>query len=566
MLSELSIKNFAIIDDLSLSLGTGMTVLSGETGAGKSILIDALGLLLGDRADSDAVRDGQQRAEITAAFQLHDAERARDWLRARDLDESDDDSTAGDAGECILRRVISREGRSRNWINGTPANARDLAALGAFLVDIHGQHEHQSLLKRYAQRELVDDFGGHQSELANVHDSYTQARDLQKRIAALEQLDDAGQSRLDLLRYQANELQALNLQADELSELEAEHKRLTNAERLINDGQAALDLLYEGDDNAAVNLLGNAERLLQTLADIDPGFAQAAELTTSAAIQTREAADEIRHTLDRLELDPERLAVVEKRLANIQDLARKHHRRPAELVELTQSLGDELAELEGAEASLGKLREQQQHALAQYQQHAKQLHEARRKTAKRLASEATQVMQSLGMPQGQFSINVALDAQGAPNTLGADRIEFLVSANPGQAARPLERVASGGELSRISLAIQVVAAESTRIPTLVFDEVDAGIGGGVAEIVGRLLRRLGVDRQALCVTHLPQVAAQAQAHLRVAKSVNKGQTRTVITRLQEDERVQELARMLGGVELTEQTRAHASEMLAQANV
>ncbi len=561
MLRELSIRNFAIIDDLSLSLECGMTVLSGETGAGKSILIDALGLLLGDRADSDAVRDGEDRAEITAAFQLHDAERALDWLRERELDDDVPDNHA----ECILRRVVSREGRSRNWINGAPANARDLAALGEFLVDIHGQHEHQSLLKPVVQREIVDDHGGHNAALQGVRKSFQQLRELQQRIAKLEQLDDAGQSRLDLLRYQVSELQALNLQADELAQIESEHKRLANTERLISEGQSALGLLYEDEDSAAVNRLGSAQRLLQELAEIDPSFAQATEMTGTALIQTREAADDLRHALDRLELDPQRLSELDNRLATIQDLARKHHCRPQELFEHSERLAAELAALEGAEQSLQKLRGQREQALADYQTHAKTLNTARAKSANKLGKEVTAIMQGLGMPQGVFEIAINHEENAPPSAQGQDRMSFLVSANPGQAPRPLEKVASGGELSRISLAIQVVAAASTRVPTLVFDEVDAGIGGGVAEIVGRLLRRLSTDRQTLCVTHLPQVAAQAQQHLQVAKAVSKGKTRTTITPLGKDERVQELARMLGGVELTEQTRAHASEMLTQAN-
>jgi len=349
MLSELSIRNFAIIDDLSLNLDRGMTVLSGETGAGKSILIDALGLLLGDRADSDAIRDGQDRAEITAAFQLHDAERAQAWLRERELD--------ADESECILRRVVSREGRSRNWINGSPANARDLAALGEFLVDIHGQHEHQSLLKSAIQREILDAHGGHENGLKALADSHRLLRELNQRIAKLEQLDDAGQSRLDLLRYQVNELQALNLQENELEDLESEHLRLANAERLITDGQNALELLYENEDSAAVNLLGSAQRLLQELSELDPGFTPAAEATATALIQTREAADDLRRVIDKLDMDPQRLADLDTRLGNIHDLARKHHCRPDELFEHAQQLSNELDDLEGAEASLVKLRQ-----------------------------------------------------------------------------------------------------------------------------------------------------------------------------------------------------------------
>lgn len=556
MLSELTIRNFAIIDDLSLTLAQGMTVLSGETGAGKSILIDALGLLLGDRADSDAVRDGEARAEITAAFVLHDAAQAQQWLREHDLDDGD---------EAILRRVISREDRSRNWINGAPVNARDLAALGEFLVDIHGQHEHQSLLKSPVQRQILDAHGAHTKQVQAVATNHATLNALEQRIADLEQLDASGQSRLELLRYQANELQALNLQADALDELEAEHRRLGNAERLISDGQNALNLLYDNEDDAAVNLLGAAERLLKDLSEIDPNFAPATEMAASARIQTAEAADSLRRRLEQLDLDPQRLTEIDNRLAEIQDIARKHHCRPKDLPEHTQRLNTELDELENAQGLLQQLRVEHEQALAAYQAAAKTLHKARSKAGASLSAEVTTTIRGLGMPQGVFEIDVELDAQRPPSAHGLDRINFLVSANPGQKARALDKVASGGELSRISLAIQVAAAASTRVPTLVFDEVDAGIGGGVAEIVGRLLRRLGADRQALCVTHLPQVAAQAQQHLVVAKTVSKKRTRTQITVLDADDRVQELARMLGGMDITEQTRAHASEMLAQAN-
>lgn len=556
MLSELTIRNFAIIDDLSLSLARGMTVLSGETGAGKSILIDALGLLLGDRADSDAVRDGEARAEITAAFVLHDAQQAQQWLREYALDDGDN---------AILRRVISREGRSRNWINGAPVNARDLAALGEFLVDIHGQHEHQSLLKSPVQRNILDAHGAHTKHLQAVAAKHIALNALEQRIADLEQLDASGQSRLELLRYQVNELQALNLQADALEKLEAEHRRLGNAERLISEGQSALNLLYDNEDNAAINLLGAAERLLIDLSEIEPDFVQAVEMATGARIQTAEAADSLRRQLEQLELDPQRLAEIDSRLAEIQDIARKHHCRPRELPEYTQRLNTELDELENAQELLQKLYAQQQQALTNYHAAAKALHQARVKAGAGLATEVSATISGLGMPQGEFAVAVEFEEHRPPSVHGLDRISFLVSANPGQKARPLEKVASGGELSRISLAIQVAAAASTRVPTLVFDEVDAGIGGGVAEIVGRLLRRLGADRQALCVTHLPQVAAQAQQHLVVAKTVSKNHTRTQITALDAAARVQELARMLGGMDITEQTRAHASEMLAQAN-
>lgn len=555
MLAELTIRNFAIIDDLALELAPGMTVLSGETGAGKSILIDALGLLLGDRADADAVRDGAERAEIDALFRLDDAPAARDWLAERELDDGD---------ECVLRRVVSREGRSRNWINGSPAAARDLRALGECLVDIHGQHEHQSLLRTTVQREIVDGYGSHDDSVAAVADACRRLRELENEIAGIEQIGDDGESRLDLLRYQVQELEALDLKPDELPELEAELRRLANAERLIGDGSKALGLLYEAEENSATDLLGAAERLLADLAELDEGFRESAEATAAARIQVQESADALRRRLDGLELDPERLAAVESRLASIQDLARKHRCEPEALPERLERLQRELADLEGTGERLAALRRERDAALADYRERAAALHAARTRTAASLTKSVTAGIRELGMPQGEFEVEVTHDAQAAPSAHGNDRIVFRVTANPGQAARPLERVASGGELSRISLAIQVVAAAATRVPTLVFDEVDAGIGGGVAEIVGRQLRRLGADRQTLCVTHLPQVAAQALQHLHVSKEVAGGSTRTRIRELAADRRVEELARMLGGIEITDQTLAHAREMIERA--
>lgn len=555
MLVELNVRNFAIIDDLRLSLEAGMTVLSGETGAGKSILIDALGLLLGDRADSDAVRDGADKAELGAILRLDDAPAARAWLSERDLE---------DGEECVIRRVVGREGRSRNWINGSPATAKDLKTLGEMLVDIHGQHAHQSLMRPGVQREILDAYGGHDELLTAVGESYRAIREHERRIAELEGVDADGNMRLDLLRYQVQELEALNLQPDELPELEAEHRRLANAERLIQEGQQALGLLYEGEEGAATDILGQAERLLQDLASIDESFGETAEMTASARIQTQEAADALRRRLDGFDADPERLHAVESRLGDIQDLARKHRCEAAQLPERAQALSEELAELEGAEDTLARLREALADHRAAYADRAARLHEARRTTAQALAEAVSAHIRELGMPEGVFEIDVENNENARASAHGLDRIGYRVSANPGQSPRPLEKVASGGELSRISLAIQVVAASATRVPTLIFDEVDAGIGGGVAEIVGRLLQRLGGDRQVLCVTHLPQVAAQADQHLHISKAVADGATRTQLEHLAPDRRVEELARMLGGVEITERSRAHAREMIEKA--
>ena len=555
MLAAITIRNFAIIDELEVEFDRGMTVLSGETGAGKSILVDALNLILGDRADADAVREGADRADISARFGLDDAPAAREWLTAHELDEDD---------ECVIRRVVAREGRSRSWVNGTPMPVRELRALGETLVDIHGQHAHQSLLKRAHQRRLLDEYGEHETARVAVRDAYEALRATRAEIARIEQVDDAGDMRVDLLRYQVDELAALDLGEHEIEALEAEHKRLASAERLIGEGQRALALLFEAEEGAATDQLGGAERLLHELAAIDAGFEPIAELTTSARIQTQEAAETLRQHIDTLDIDPQRFHEVEQRLASIQDLARKHHCNAAELPGITQRLGAELAELEGAGERLAELRATAERQAAAYTEAAAELSATRREAAGRLGTAITDIIRTLGMPEGTFEVRVTPDAMDRPAATGTDEIDFLIAANPGQSARPLERVASGGELSRVSLAIEVVAASRTRVPTLVFDEVDTGIGGGVAEIVGRQLRALGDAGQSLCVTHLPQVAAQAEHHLHVAKQVDAGQTATRISTLDPDARIEEIARMLGGVELTAQTRAHATDMIERA--
>ncbi|MDT0634015.1 DNA repair protein RecN [Spectribacter hydrogenoxidans] len=555
MLSELAIRDFAIIDDLQLNLGAGMTVLSGETGAGKSILIDALGLLLGDRADASAVRDGRDRAEISAIFDLTDAPAARTWLSDREL---------ADESECLIRRVVSREGRSRHWINGSPAAGRDLRELGEHLVDIHGQHAHQSLLRPGAQRDLLDEHGHLAPQLAALGELVRELQACERNIHELDATDDAGQSRLELLQFQVAELQALAPVPDEWEALTAEHRRLANAEQLLRDGQSLLALLTDEDTASAIDRLGQAERQLGDLSALDDGFAGPAELISGARIQAQEAADDLRRQLDGIALDPERLATVESRMEAIQDLARKHQCRPAELPAQLDELTAALERLEGGRTRLAELQTRRDQLRTDYANTANQLHRARREAAGTLAAAVTEGLRDLGMPAGLFEIDVEARSEAPVSVSGHDRVHFRVSANPGQAPRSLERVASGGELSRISLAIQMAAVGGTPIPTLVFDEVDAGIGGGVAEIVGRCLRRLADQGQVLCVTHLPQVAAQARHHLQVAKQVVDGHTRTDIRALDDDARIEELARMLGGLEITERTLDHAREMRDRA--
>ncbi len=556
MLKHLQIRNFAIIDHLELEFGSGMTVFSGETGAGKSILIDALGLLLGDRADSDAVRQGAERAEIDAEFDLEDAPHALEWLREHDFEDPDQPSVA------LVRRVLSREGRARAHLNGRPATARDLKSLGELLVDIHGQHAHQSLMRPLSQLGLLDAYGVDGALLDGVAQTAQQHRSVQQRMAELGG-DEDGEQRADFLRYQVEELEALGLEPDEVQELEAEQRRLANAERLLQDSQQAYALLYEQESGAVADLLGQAKTLLEGLVGLDDAFAEANQMVGEAVITVGEAAASLRHAADSMELDPERLNWVENRLREVFDLARKHRVNPQELIEHLDSLRAELQTIEQAGADLEQLREQSRELEARYAEQAAALSESRQAAAAELAEAVSAAIRDLGMPQGRFEIHVEPREDTTPRPRGRDDVEFFVSANPGQSPQPLSKVASGGELSRISLAIEVIAA-GEHVPTLIFDEVDTGIGGGVAEMVGLRLKALGRGGQVMCVTHLAQVAALGDHHFQVRKDTGDDHTTTQIQSLSKTERVEELARMIGGLTITPQTRAHAREMIDNA--
>ncbi|MCW8919314.1 MAG: DNA repair protein RecN [Gammaproteobacteria bacterium] len=554
MLTHLYIRNFALVEALELSFEQGMSVLSGETGAGKSILLDALGLTLGDRADSTVVRHGSERAEISASFTTEQLPTVTAWLEERELVMD---------GECILRRTVGADGRSRAFINGQPAPLQMLRELGEQLVDIHGQHAHQSLLKREVQRQLLDDYAGHGPLLKQLAQSFQQWQRLGQELAQLQRLAGERDSRLELLRYQVEELEALQLQENELAALDEEHGRLANVSRLQEGAQRAAARLYEEEESAMVTLLDRMLRELQELQGIDGALAPANELLEGAAIQLREAAVEIRHYLDRLDNDPQRLNIVEQRLGAIHELARKHRVEPAQLPPLLEQLQQELAQLEGAGGRLDGLQLKINAALADYRQAAGKLSAGRATAAKTLAQLIGDNMQELGMGGGRFDITLAPIKEIA-SAHGQESVEFQVSANPGQPLRPLSKVASGGELSRISLAIQVISAGREGIPTLIFDEVDVGIGGGVAERVGRQLRALGQERQVLCVTHQPQVAAQGHHHFRISKQSDSTGTRTTVELIADEQRVTEVARMSGGIDISEQTLSHARAMLATA--
>ncbi len=553
MLIQLRIRDFAIVEDLELELATGMTAVTGETGAGKSILVDAIGLLLGDRADSGTVRQGAERADISAVFDLEQLPTARAWLAERDLDTE---------RECHLRRVIASNGRSRNYINGVPQPAQALRDLGELLVDIHGQHEHQSLLRRDSQRQLLDHHAGHLalvSELARAFQTWSERR---QELQALRQASTERDARSDILGYHLRELTALNLAEGEVAELAADQRRLANASQLLETGQRLLTTLTDGDGDTLTDRLNHSLHDLESLKRLDPRLGPIGELLNAAVIQIQEAAGELRGYVQDLDLDPAHLARVEQRLTAAHQLARKHRIMPEELPALRVRFETELDTLQHSETRLETLEQAAKDALAAYRHHARELSERRMVAAHDLDERISQTLAGLGMPGGRFA--TVLTVLDKPTATGAENVEFQVSANPGQPLRPLAKVASGGELSRISLAIQVIAAHAARIPTLIFDEVDTGIGGGVAEVVGRQLRALGQGRQVLCVTHLPQVAAQAHQQLKVEKQTDGANTHTEVRWLAMEERVTEIARMLGGLELTANTLAHAQEMVEKA--
>ena len=557
MLRTLRIRNLAIIDALELEFGDGFSVLSGETGAGKSILIDALGLVLGDRADAALVRAGETQAEVSAEFSLDASLAARAWLREQAMEDADAPNA------CLLRRVVGSDGRSRAFINGAAASLANLRELGERLVEIHGQNEHQSLLRGETQRELLDDFGRDGDLLGAVAQAARAYGDAEAAIARLRALAGRDPAQVELLRHDLRELEGLKLQAGELEQLDADHRRLANAGRLIEEGQQAQEQLYGGEASVH-DQLAAVRQLLSGLGELDPAFAQIEAAVEQAELQVREAADGVRRELDRLDLDPGRLREIEQRLEAIHDLARKHRVRPDELAARAEALRAELQGSEQAAGELERFQVQRAAALEAYRKAAGQLSSARRKHAKELAAKVASVIRELGMPKAEFQVAVETAPAPQPRLAGDDEVRFDLSANPGQPPRALAKVASGGELSRVSLAIQVVANQSRSAATLIFDEVDAGVGGATAETVGAKLRQLARRRQVLCVTHLPQVAAQGARHYAIQKETRAGKTLTRVRALDDRGRIEELARMLGGREITASTQAHAAEMLARA--
>ncbi len=554
MLRALSIRDYVIVERLDLELASGFTALTGETGAGKSILVDALGLALGGRADAGIVRAGSQRAEVSADFDAEALPAAREWLAAQDFDEGD--------GACILRRTVDSTGRSRGFVNGRPATAAQLRELGDMLVDIHGQHEHQLLLRRDRQRLLLDAFGGSEALAREVASRFGAWRRLAEQRAAREKAQATSARERDLLAHEVHDLEALAFDSRQWTEDQAEHRRLGHAQELIAMVSECAQTLDEAEDSATARLSHAASRLAAA-AELDPALEEVRRDAQTASVHAGEAAQQLRRYLQRIDVDPSRLAQLDARIKAVMDAARKHRVDPAALADVLAERRARLAEL-GGEESLEKLKEQEHAAEREYRAAAADLTKARRGAAKKLAAEVTRTMQDLAMAGGR--LEVALEALEAPSAGGMEAVELRVSAHAGQELAPLAKVASGGELSRISLAIQVLMSGQASVPTLIFDEVDSGIGGGVAEIVGRLLAALGKHHQVLSVTHLPQVAVHARSQLRVAKQTRGNAALATVCALSPDERVDEIARMLGGLTITEATRRHAAELLQTGRV
>jgi DNA repair protein RecN (Recombination protein N) len=555
VLTHLQISDFAIIDAIELELRAGLTVLSGETGAGKSIVVDALQLLAGGRAGAEVVRHGAERAEVSGTFDLSHAPRElKQWLEEQSI---------GAGAELVVRRVVSADGRSRAYLNGQSVSAQSLREAGNILIDIHGQHEFQSLTRGGPQRELLDGYGCLTTLSGQVGIAHRVWLGLLNRTLDLESKARDRDARLELLRYQVQELEGLRLREGEIQALEEERARLTHRGRLAAGAQTALEELYDGEAVSAHAAVSRAQQALRGLDALDSKVSKVLPMLDDAAVQIREAARELERYRESLEIDSSRQDEVERRLAAIEELSRKHRVSPGELPERTLQLHVELESLERADLDLAVLRKELAGALESYRTQAQDLSGRRVKTSRTLAKDITARMQTLGMAGGRFEVDVTQDGNAEPGQHGIDQIEFRVAANPGSPPRTLAKVASGGELARLSLAVQVSCAEQ-EARCMVFDEVDAGIGGAVAEIVGRELRALGARGQVLCVTHLPQVASQAHHHLRVSKLTDGRTTRTTLAELDAGERVEELARMLGGVEVTAKAREHARDMLAGA--
>lgn len=554
MLTQLTINNFAIVRQLEIELAKGMSVITGETGAGKSIAIDALGLCLGQRIETSMVREGQERAEICATFFIEPTNPAYQWLQAQELKDPDNPS------DCILRRVINADGRSKAFINSTPVSASQLKEIGQYLIHINGQHASQLLLKNDYQLQLVDSFAHHHDLLAQMREDYRAWKNLQTQVKNFQQKVAENEAKKQLLQYQVEELDEFALRPNEYLELEEDQRRLSNSEQLTQLSQSALQLLSENETVSIDSMLYRATQYIDKLSELDPRYASVQTMLNDALIQVQEATSEVQHLASHIEQDPMLLQEIEQRLGQALQLVRKHNVKPEELVEWHQKLKAELTALLDFSESEERLILEEKAAFEKMQNTAKQLHESRCQAAEKLAQQVTHSIKGLAMENAEFFIEVNSDlTKVAAN--GADNIVFTLRSNLGQQAQPLAKVASGGELSRISLAIQVLTSDQSAIPTLIFDEVDVGISGKTASVVGKLLRQLGDKCQVLCVTHLPQVACHGHHQFNVEKFTVDDKTETKMTALSQEERVPALARLLGGSEITDLALANAQEML-----
>lgn len=554
MLAHLSVNNFAIVKSLQLELSKGMTTITGETGAGKSIAIDALGLCLGGRAEASMVRQGEEKTEVSAAFSLENNVHATRWLEDNDL---------LDGSDCILRRIINKEGRSRAFINGSPVPLSQLKSLGQLLINIHGQHAHHQLMKSEYQMAMLDQYAGHSSQLKSTRNAYLRWRQADNNLKQLKENSAANLAQKQLIEYQIKELNELSLGEDEYEELEQEHKRLSNSGELASTCQQAIELIYEGEEVNALGILQSANHSLIQLAEMDESLSELPNMLSEALIQIEEANNELRAYMDNIDVDPTRMAYVEERFSKVMSMARKHHVLPEELYQHHQDLLSQIEALDCSDERLGELEQDVEDKYQAFLVSSEKLHKSRIRYAKELNKLITDSMHELSMEKAQFCIEV--NNKGThPSPLGMDDVCFVVSTNPGQPMQPIAKVASGGELSRISLAIQVITAQKVDTPSLIFDEVDVGISGPTAAVVGKMLRKLGESTQVLCVTHLPQVAGCGHQQLFVAKQTKAGKTETQMNRLDSDQRVAELARLLGGSQITESTLANARELLIAA--
>lgn len=552
MLLNLNIINLAIVESLDLNLASGLSVLTGETGAGKSILLTALGLALGDRADTSYIRPTCARAEINLSFDLTDAPAARAWLEENELDTD---------GQCLIRRTIRQDGKSKAYINGRPTTLQSLKQLSSQLVEIHGQHAHLTLLDGDEQRGFLDNYAQNATLLAQTNQAFQQWHNYSKELQALIQSSSEQTNQQDLFRYQLNELEQLDLSDYNHAALLKEHSKLANLEEILTVGQTQLDLLSENEQQSVNQLVNQSISALGDLSTLAKELEEPNQLLIEAQLQIQEASQQLRHFLEAQEIDPQRLQELENQIGIIQNLSRKHQVNPEQLPEVAANLSNQLENLSNSAERIEELSLLVEGLNQDYLALTATLSASRKKAAVKLSQLISDMIQELGMPQGEFSIAVNALKISEPKINGHDKIEFLVSANKGLPLQPLTKVASGGELSRISLAIQVTTSHDKDAPTMIFDEVDSGIGGGIAEIVGQKLRSLGNNAQVLCVTHLPQVAAQAHQHLFVFKTSDAEMTTSQVKTLTIEQRIEETARMLGGVNITDSTLAHAKEML-----